>query len=370
MKIIISSSLNPGQWNKILVTHGVSSPWHTSEMLDYYSKSCSAENLSFLLKSDQDQLIGVCPFFDCEREILGFGRSRESSVNGSQLPAPLLIHTSSEKENRKRLRAISAATDEIASRHNIACARYVHRPYAFSSSGSTFTESTGLCDLLANGFFPTIQQTFVVDLRKTQDLLESDLAQFHRKEIRRAFQQGQVTRVVDAGMSFSDLVADFQTYQAAHFHASGRRTRPQVSFDAMLEMLQSGFATLFINELDGVPISCLFCGQRNGFAFGWSQANTEAASGISARHLLEWSAILHYKKLGFYLYDIGSMQYETQFGVQLSEKEKSISFFKERFGGIKIPQIGYIKYFRKEFAEFELQSHCSHMTNFIERMHV
>ena len=75
-------------------------------------------------------------------------------------------------------------------------------------------------------------------------------------------------------------------------------------------------------------------------AFGWSQVNVDQyEKEYSPRHFLEWQAILHYKKRGFTWYEIG----ERYYGPQYTEKEISISVFKERYGGLQLPKIHWKK---------------------------
>ena len=88
-------------------------------------------------------------------------------------------------------------------------------------------------------------------------------------------------------------------------------------------------------------ISFLFCGIQNNFSAGWSQVNLEQyEKEYMPRHILEWQAILMLKKFGVKFYEIGERFYKTQ-SYNPSEKEISISDFKEKFGGIFYPKIYY-----------------------------
>jgi hypothetical protein len=109
----------------------------------------------------------------------------------------------------------------------------------------------------------------------------------------------------------------------------------------MLEAAKAGTATLFVNFVDRRPASYLFCGEYAGMAFGWSQANDPSFtdSGQPLRHLLEWQAMLEYRRRGFAFYDLGDRPFPLQYPNRPSSKELSIAEFKERFGGFLLPKV-------------------------------
>jgi hypothetical protein len=113
----------------------------------------------------------------------------------------------------------------------------------------------------------------------------------------------------------------------------------------MYDSLSTGDASLFIAFIENTPISYLFCGEFELMAFGWSQVNDDAYElEYSPRHLLEWSAMMFYKKINFKYYEVGERYYGAQLFHTPSEKEISISVFKERFGGILLPKIKWTGY--------------------------
>jgi len=165
------------------------------------------------------------------------------------------------------------------------------------------------------------------------------------------------------------IVETLYEFQGVHLEAAGRKTRPQATWDAMKDALIAGMASLFVEYTESnQPISYLFCGEFRKSAFGWSQANVpEYGKKISPRHLLEWKAIQYYKQNGFSFYEIGEVFYSRQLFSSPTEKEKSISVFKERYGGDLFPKItweGFIreeikqKLLRDEFVKFEQELKC------------
>ena len=81
-------------------------------------------------------------------------------------------------------------------------------------------------------------------------------------------------------------------------------------------------------------LSCLFCGEFEKIAIGWSQVNTEEyQKEFSPRHFLEWETIIYYQKRGFNFYILGERNFGNQIFHNPTEKEQSIGQVKERYGG-------------------------------------
>jgi hypothetical protein len=328
-------------------------------MLDYYAKSCDAENRSFLLKNDQGQYIAVCPLLVSEENHPVLGIRRCSSISGSPLPSPLRSLAGDENRVRRNLRDLELALHDVCVDHGICCARYVYRSYSYTDREAHYFSTEGLFDLLALGYMPMVFQSVTLDLRRPMGALEAELSKFHRKEIRKGEAEGQRVLVIGVDSDNSEIESNFRGYQAAHFASAGRQTRPQSSFDAMENMLKSGGATLFVNTFEGWPIAYLYCGHRHALSFGWSQVNVLPVCVGAPRHFLEWSAIKYFAAKGYVLYDVGPKHCSGQIGLEVSEKQKSIGFFKERFGGVLSPEVHYRKYFDKDLCQTELECELS-----------
>lgn len=358
--------MSSDEWGKICQEMKIYSPWHTWHMLDYYSRSCNAVNLSFILQNENGHNIALCPFMVSEEIHAEFGLVNTASVNGQPIPSPLLSGCSTESQRRKNLKQLESAIAELSKNHKIVCSRFVFRAYTYCTSDSILFRTNGLFDLLEIGYLPVIYQSVTIDLRKSVAQLEAELSHYHRKEIRRARREDQKVLTIDLRSSKEEIKFYFQHYQSAHYKAAGRRTRPQDSFDLMEQMLSDGLASLFISELDGEFVSFLYCGEKNGIAFGWSQVNIADFKVTSPRHLLEWTAIEHYKKnRDFFLYDVGPKYFAGQFGLSFTDKQANIGFFKERFGGDLCPEVHYKKYYDESFRCFELKKDFSNQLNLV-----
>ena len=132
----------------------------------------------------------------------------------------------------------------------------------------------------------------------------------------------------------------------------------------MYEGLSAGKASLFIAFVNDTPISYLYCGEFSKMAFGWSQANVkEYEEEYSPRHLLEWTAILFYKENAFSYYEIGERFFGSQFFYIPSDKEISISSFKERYGGRLFPKVKWYGYFDKDLLKTDYNQRFRELLN-------
>ena len=105
----------------------------------------------------------------------------------------------------------------------------------------------------------------------------------------------------------------------------------------MLKKIYENEADLFCLNFDKKRISYLYCARYQDFAWGWSQVNLKKYEYLSPRHFLEWNVMKYYKKNKLNFYEIGE-RYYAQNNFIPSDKEISISEFKEKFGSNKYPK--------------------------------
>ncbi len=83
--------------------------------------------------------------------------------------------------------------------------------------------------------------------------------------------------------------------------------------------------------------------------------NIEESKRSFTRHLLEWEAMLYYKRQGYRYYEVGERFCCPQLLYAPSAKELSISEFKERYGGFTLPKVNWLGYYDKDRMEHELK---------------
>ncbi|MBI4283293.1 MAG: GNAT family N-acetyltransferase [Chloroflexi bacterium] len=201
----------------------------------------------------------------------------------------------------------------------------------------------GQVEALSAGYFCQVQNTIVADLSLPVEDLNRGMTREQRKHLYQSERRGLEIREFHGDCK--DMSEMHRLYQHAHMRSASGLTRPQKSFDYMLDSARNGHATLFVAFMKESPVSFLYCGEFASFAFGWSQVNLdEYEKENPPRHLLEWTAILSYKRRNFKFYEIGTRWYGPQLYKIPSAKELSIAFFKERYGGQLWPDMVFERF--------------------------
>jgi hypothetical protein len=184
------------------------------------------------------------------------------------------------------------------------------------------------------------------------------MGKYQRRHISRGKKQNIRIEVFNAIENKDRLKEYFERFQKAHFACAGRLTRPQATWDSMYQAALNACASLFCAFLGDTPISYLFCGELVPMAFGWSQVNIgEFEKDYSPRHILEWEAMLYYKKQGYKYYEVGERYFCPQPLYVPSTKEITISEFKERYGGFMLPKVYWLGYYDKKRMREDLKQY-------------
>lgn len=308
------------------------------------------DNGSFVLFENAACPLAVCPLFLSEID----GR-RELSVNGSPFGAPAIAAGLRHGERRRVLDAAFTVMTGYAAEKGAERISIVSHPLAGVTE--VLPLPCNLFELIRYRLLYRVENTLVIDLLSSEDSLALDMGKYQRRHVSRGRKQGIIVKAFNGGENAASLVRVFGLFQEAHVASAGRLTRPQATWDTMLKAANEGNASLFAAYLEGEPMSYLFCGEYGRMAFGWSQANIEKYEAeYSPRHLLEWGAILHYKRRGFRFYEVGERYFGPQPFYIPSKKELTISDFKERYGGLMLPKVFWLGYYSPGRMKEELET--------------
>jgi len=301
---------------------------------------------SFALLDNRGDLAALCPLgiSPGEAEDKSFS---EASWNGAPLGLPAIRRELPSQRRRLAVDVFEILHQEM---RRLGAARSLLLKHPMSL-GMLHGEGrpAGQLEAMAAGYACQPQNTIVMDLGFTLEELCRGLTQEQRKHLNQSDRRG--LRVKEFSGTDDGLAEMHAQYAHAHQKAAGRLTRPQATFDRMLHLAGEGRMRLFVGFINGTPASFLYCGEFEGFGFGWSQANVEEyASEQATRHLLEWSAVLSYKERKFRYYEIGRRFYGPQLYKVPTPKELSISFFKERYGGQLWPYLVFERFFDRELC--------------------
>lgn len=305
-----------------------------------------ARSHSFALLDNRGEVAALCPLGISEVEVAGH-RFLEASFNGAPLGAPAIRGQLPSQRRRLSADVFSALHQEMR-RLGVSRSLLLKHPITLGVLGAE-GRPAGQMEPLSAGYTCQPQNTIVMDLSLTPEELSSGLTHEQRKHLNQSQRRG--LRVEEFSGEQAMLPHLHAQYVQAHRQAAGRLTRPEASFEEMLHLAREGLLRLFVAWLRDRPAGFLYCGEFQGFAFGWSQANVAVQANEQAtRHLLEWSAVLSYQQRGFHYYELGRRFYGPQLYKVPTPKELSISFFKERYGGQLWPYLVFERFFDRQLC--------------------
>jgi hypothetical protein len=345
LKIVRFQDVPTEQWDKWVGMIGDASYLHSSMFLTYLHNMVKLEDvLTFAFVENMDNPVALCPLGICKTSI-GDMEFREASWNGAPLGAPV-FREMRPGPSGKLQRAVFEFYHQLVREHG--GRRCYVRRHAISLS-KLAGRDTGVSQMsiLAHGYICLPQNTSIVELSCSEDELMARLSITRRQCIRTS--QQQRLRIVAFGAGSEDSAEMFKLYQRAHFESAGRLTRPQKTFDLMMQYVQEGSANLFVAFARDTPVGFLHCGIFRGMAFGWSLANVEEYEReYSPRAPLEWEAMLHYKRAGLKYFETGIVFQSPQPYRVPSAKELVLSAFARRYGGTLYPDLCFERIFDAE----------------------
>jgi len=345
MKIIEFKDTPNSEWDMLVSKIPEATYLHTSWYINYLNAiNEKGECKSFIILEGNNP-IAVCPLSVSQAN--NFGKEyTEATFSGFPSVYPAIIQLPA-TQRRRVARKIFDLIQERLRPYGIQRIELCRHPMSLGFLAGNF-EPVNIAEGLSFGYLCYIKNTIIINLKKDERQLASEMSQYQRKHVKRTKEKGLMTKEYRGDKLDIDKV--FSDYQAAHFKSAGRLTRPIESWEIMKSLLEQNKATLFVaSTSDGIDISYLYCGEFDKFSFGWSQVNVDAYEReYSPRHLLEWEAMMSYKRKGFNYYEVGIKYDSPQLNYIPTEKEISISQFKERYGGAIYCGLYFEKIFDKE----------------------
>lgn len=335
-------------WDSWLVGLQTATYLHSSLFLEYLHHCVpEAGRRSFALLDEKGEPLALCPLGISSVRI-GLRDLKEGSWGGYPIAYPAM-RVENATLRRRLARSVFEVVHRLTDEAGLARVTFRLHPLSLRCMRGDLRPINTM-EAMCQGYACHPQNTVIIDLSISVGDLEARMTQYHRKRIRKSERQGISVRAFQ-GLAPGTKEA-LAGYQQAHFISSGRRTRPQKTFDLMSDYAHEGRAALFVAYVRETPISYLYCGQFDRMAFGWSQANlAEFEREYSPRHILEWEAVKWYKSQGYLYYDVGLRLYGPQPYKVPTDKEISISDLKERSGGDLWPDLCFERFFEKQAYE-------------------
>lgn len=296
------------------------------DYMHFYTKNLIADE-SFVIVAD-NQSVAIC-FLPIE----DFDNGKIIALANDYTIAPLSI-------NKKIQGLVYKKCEEIAKIYNVKKMMFYIDPL--------ITKFQNKFNVLRKyGFIDTTTSDCLLDLRKTEKQLWSDVRKGHKYDINRILKKNDFEIVrVDYKNANYDI---HEVYRGLHRKCAGRSTRSKETFDKQFEMLQNDKASLFGLKYKGNFIGFNYFLHYQKTAVYYSGADDPNYTNIPIYHPLLWSAITYYKSRNFAFLEFSTpCGYSYQFDDYLDEKQLNISHFKRGFGGEMVPLFRGVKYFDKE----------------------
>ncbi len=351
MELIPLSQIGRTQWDTFC--RESSDAWfrHRSTWIDYtvaMRQPGMSTDLSFGV-TDSGRLVAVAPLI--REAIHGRTDLAEFGFAGWNVPFPALADGLGERHRDKIVKEIFREIDRLARLQGIAYAAFEVNPLTQLRDGQAPQASP----LPFLGFSATDVATHVVDLAPGEDTLLRNLRKGHKSDIVVARKAGLNVSLFDE-RSISDK--DFAVYREIHFHAAGRQTRPDRTWELMREWISNGFAVLgLVHHAGGVPVAAaLFLTDKDGAYYGSSCVEPAFTDERGIMHVLLWEAMRFLKNRGIRWLETGYQHTLTLSQTVASRKEVNIALFKRGFGGINIPYFRGERFYREDYLREAYQN--------------
>lgn len=335
LKIINYKNINKEEWDES-VNNLDGCRWKsTSDQIEYYCNLKKTENLSFSIKDESNNVISLIPLALYKDKIKTF------SFGGTPCSNALIQKKIDASRRRKILLFIKEIIEKLARKKNV-------KKYIVDSHPVIYQDDSNLPQITSKNqfelnFWPgkiILHNTMIIECSKSLLELEKNLSKYRKRDIKRSLKKLEI-KTFNYKCSQEKLNKIFKNYQNCHFKKA-KSTRPEKSWQIMKKRIFDNKATLFVSYLNkSTEISYLYCGHYKKFAWGWSQVNdVKYEKEFQPRHSLEWYAINYFKKNKFLFYDIGE-RYNMGQNFSPTDKQLSISDFKEKYGAALFPKPVY-----------------------------
>ena len=284
MKFTNANTLSFESHQRYLNEIGEYSFFHTYNVLDFYSKSTSTENLSFFC-FEQKELVAFVS--------LGLNtKNKDNSIlsfDDTPCHLPIIKSSISPRTRKKYLKEIFNEIYKKMLKHNINYVDLFHHPLKFNNEKPKLDYSNSFQIL---NFFDVEIVTInlnLFNLKENNSLYEQRLYSKLRQEFRKKKYEDLKLNIININnCEKREIKENFEQYKKFHFTSAGKLTRPQASWDLMLDDLFQGRSTLFVLKKDKKDLSFLLCFEHKKYSLAASQAN------ITDKNYLKEYMLRHY----------------------------------------------------------------------------
>ncbi len=297
--------------------------WHRSETLNALDTWYGSQDCSFAISDveDKNQIVAILPLRRITRRAGGLVKVYILDSFGG----PALNDFLTKKSRRKVLSVITERLQREVVKNACLEVRVLLSPMTPCLRGESCPRVNPLVNL---GFENTLTQTWVVDLRCSQDDLWGRMEGRARTAVRKAEKAGVVVREAHS--------SDLEVYYRLHvetYHRTGANPHPFSYFESIWrDFVSKNLAKVWVAEFQGEAIAAENFGLYKNAGLYWTGAATQLGLKLEANSLLQWHAMQWMVGAGIEWYETG----EAFPGVA-EGKLRGLNDFKRSFGGELYP---------------------------------
>lgn len=325
MNLSIANRLEVGQeaWDAFVAGADEAWLWHLFDFQDAFAAWPGRKDLSFAVVDDlRGEVLAAIPLHLVQRT-----KARVLTLNLLEsLGGPACADDSPEKTRQQIRQVAQDRLVALAAQYRALEIDLALPPMAPAYRGERCPRVNPLLSL---GYDNTLTQTYVLDLRRTEEELWQGLFGNCRNLVRRAEKEGFSIREAS---SPGDLERYYEMHQET-YRRTGASPHPFAYFQQIWEKFTSrGYSHIFLAELNGEVVAAANLGAYKGAMIYWTGAGKADLPTRGVNNLLQWHAISYARRHGYEWYENGEAFPNLRGG-----KLKGLNDFKRSFGGALYP---------------------------------
>ena len=309
-------SFKTNDWERVLSQSSESPVFYSKMSVKYFIEYYRGQDLSIVIYENSEP---VCIF-----ALFAYKENHNwvISSNGTGVNGPLFIPNIAKRLRKRLEKQLQEFIYEIALILEIETISFYEESQTISSWYLMWLKK-------ANKDFLTYH--FAIDLTKSLEDIRLDFRKSYKPLVNKAYKEWEV-KVCD-----NNIDAVFEEFRLLHIEAAGRETRQKSSWDIQKDQVKNGEAFLVTIRDDGLLIGAgLFTYSKHNGIYSVGAYKRELFD-RPIGHAVQMMAIEKLKDIGCRTYHLGQKAVDMG-DAKFTEKEKSISYFKEGFAGYAYSQ--------------------------------
>lgn len=300
MQVIKLNSELRLEWDELAINSPDCWLFHLYDWICLLEEVWGFKSLSFLIKSEQGETLGICPLFIEQGNKRSVFRSKVL-LSGKGATGPAVANGIGEEERREILNEMFSYIDSLAGQ--IKADRLIIELSPCSPSYLAASK-TGINPLLPYRFRDISTAAYILDLRKSLDDLWLHSSYAFRKNVKKALS-------FDIKITQAERFSDIEQYYRLHlatYNRTGARPHPFEYFKLIWERFASkGMAKIFFAEYRGEKIAALNVAIFKNVVYYWTTCSNSDYWQLRPGNLISWEVTKWAKERGYFWINIGEV---------------------------------------------------------------